>query len=253
MPLTSSGPDPGSLSDVELADILSIVAHDLRSPLTVVRGFADSIVEYWDSFDDARKLDLVRGIARNAAVLNLRLERALVAARLQAGVFDPDPQPLDIGDLVGRAVTEVAAGLPDRPVDTVVPAGLPEAWGDPTCQWQLVANLVSNAFRHSPPERPVQVTVAVHDTVLEVSVVDAGPGIPDGDQPVLLRPFTRFERTGPVTPGRPRMSVRGLGLGLCWRLAALEGGTIHYRHPGHGGSVFTYTVPRARPDGTGPL
>ena len=254
-----SAPAQAGEQDADLSEVLAVVAHDLRSPLTVIRGFADSAVEHWNDFDDQRKVELARGVVRNAALLGLRLERGVMAARLQAGVLEVDPEELDMGALARRVVNDAVAGGTDREVRVSVAGDPPPAWADEQCQWQILANLVTNAVRHSTAGAPVTVKIgagrrppagaAPHagPAHVEVSVADAGPGIPAGDRERLFRPFNRLERAL-AGDGRRRGTTAGLGLALCWRLVPMQGGSIRYGTTARGGSVFTYTVPAAAGD-----
>jgi signal transduction histidine kinase len=118
-----------------------------------------------------------------------------------------------------------------------VPADLPRAIGDARRQRQILANLISNALKFSPPSEPIEVVVALKDSVAAVSVRDHGHGISPAYLPMIFEKF--YRATG---DGKPKVAGNGLGLYICRLLVEAQGGEIWAESTAGKGSTFTYTV-----------
>lgn len=221
-------------------EFVGVVAHDLRSPMTVIVGYIETVLTHWDDLDDAMKQDLLGVASRNTKRLSTLVEDVLQVARMESGDFPFDFAPFDLGALVHRTVAEMNAARPDRPVEARVPDGLPKAYGDEDRQWRILTNLVSNAQKFSPPDVPAVVEVTAGETHLEVAVTDRGPGIPEEDLPRLFGKFARL-----ATPPSGEKGT-GLGLYICKALVEAQGGTIGAESRVGRGTTMRYTVPRAR-------
>ena len=222
-------------------EFVGVVAHDLRTPLTVAAGYADLLEQAWDGIDPAERRELVGKIKRSLDRLGLLVAEVLDVSRVESGASIAAPEPFDLVDTVRVAVEEVASVDPYPVCDTTIEANLPKALGDRDAIWRVVSNLLSNATKYSPPDAPVSIEVTRHDDLLQVSVRDRGPGIDPSDQPKLFQRFSRvpFAGDGPHPPGT------GLGLFICRTLVEAVGGTIWVdSQPGHG-STFSFTVPAA--------
>jgi len=220
----------------ERAFLLS-VSHDLRTPLTSIRGYAEAIRDgAIDGPDErVRAADIIEAEAR-------RLER-LVAdlldlARLDAHQFSLTPRPFDARELVETTVAGFRPAARDYGVTlTVVPGDAIPADADAERLGQIVANLVENALKYAAGA--VTVTVGRSPSGLELRVVDDGPGVPADEQ---ARVFDRLYTARPV-PGRPVGT--GIGLAIVHELAQAMGGTARYDPspaPDGGGAAFVVTL-----------
>ena len=223
-------------------EFVGVVAHDLRSPMTVIVGYVDTVLSHWDDMDDAMKRELLAVASRNTKRLSGLVEDVLQVARMESGDFPYEIAPFDLGALVRRTAEEMNTARADRPVRAEVPDGLPPAFGDEDRQWRVLTNLVSNAQKFSPPDVPVVVTVTAGETHLEVAVTDRGPGIPEADVPRL---FGKFSRLAAAPTGE---KGTGLGLYICKALVEAQGGTIGVESRVGRGTTMRYSVPRARGD-----
>lgn len=221
-------------------EFVGVVAHDLRSPMTVIAGYVDTVIQRWDVLSDDMKRDLLDVASRNTKRLSVLVEDVLQVARIESGDFPYEIAPFDLGVLVHRTVGEMSAARPDRPVVADVPASLPAALGDEDRQWRVLTNLVSNAQKFSPPDAPVVVSVRPQESFLEVCVADRGPGIPEEDLPRLFGKFARLASA----PGGEKGT--GLGLYICKALVEAQGGTIGVTSRVGEGTTLRYTVPRTR-------
>lgn len=224
-------------------DFVGMVAHDLRSPITVIAGIAECLERRWGVLDDEQKLEFVGSVARNIQRLTALVEDVLTVAHIQSGEFQLDLRPLDLGELLHRVVDEIGSSAPERAIVTDVSDHLPPVHGNVLRQRQVITNLVSNALKFSPPGQPVTVSALRHDGVVEVSVRDHGIGIAPDD---LLRLFERFYRT--EEGRRHDHTGTGLGLYICKSLVESWGGTIRVDSNLGTGSTFTYTSPLAVDD-----
>ena len=241
---------------------VGVVAHDLRSPMGVIAGFADTMLQRWDDIGDDKKRTYLQTISRNINSLTLLVEDVLQAARLEAGEISFRRDPFDLGALVRRTATDLAMGSAARtdPADATAAAGddthgpsalggrvrvdvpedLPLALGDEERQWQVLANLVTNGLKFSAPDSPVEVRVRAADGTLAVSVEDGGVGLAPEDIGIVFDRFTRI-----VRPGQPAVRGTGLGLYICKTFVEAQGGQISVESELGKGSTFTYTVPVA--------
>ena len=221
-------------------EFIGVVAHDLRSPMTVISGYVDTVLIRWDDLDEETKRDLLNVASRNTKRLSNLVEDVLQVARIESGEFPYDIAPFDLGRLVNRTVEEMNAAKPGRPVVAQVPRGLPVALGDEDRLWRVLTNLISNAQKFSPDDVQTVVEVCAADRFLVVSVTDRGPGIPEADLPRLFGKFSRL--------GQPAGGEKGTGLGLYISKALIEaqGGTIEVDSLVGRGTTLRFTVPVAR-------
>lgn len=235
-PTTGDADPPAGEETAEALERLrravAATAHEIRTPVTVLLGVTEALLDGGLAGSPERRERLLRSLARHAALLDALTGDLLAAAQGRRGLLDVATEPMDLA----AHVAESLRGAPDVLVE--VPA---EAWvlGEPHRLEQLLANLVGNARKHG--DAPI--VVRIHDreqdgqqrTVLEVE--DHGPGVPEEFVPELFDEYTR----GPAT------TTRGTGLGLyvVRQLAEAHGGAVDYRPASHGGAVFRVTLPAA--------
>ncbi len=217
-------------------DLIGMVAHDLRGYLTPLDGYIALLRASAER--EGRACDARRAAAAAAAITGLvrMTSRLLTARRLDRGPLMPDTQPLDLVAVV-REVARAVAG-PDTVIRVEAPERLPWA-GDPDLLREALANLLTNALRHSPPDAPVSVRVAVMPedggtrARATVWVSDRGPGIaPD----LLPHIFERF------TSGAGSIGL-GLGLYLAREIARAHGGALTVESTTGHGTTFRLAFP----------
>jgi two-component system sensor histidine kinase KdpD len=157
-------------------------------------------------------------------------------SRLQAGVLGVSAIDIAVDDVVARALGEL--GEPARAIAVAVPDDLPAVRADPGLVERVLVNVVANALRHSPPDRPPLVGASALGSTVEVRVVDHGPGIPDDERD---RVFLPFQRLG----DRDNDSGVGLGLALSRGLAEAMNGTLEPDSTPGGGLTMVLTLPAA--------
>ncbi|GAB3688140.1 ATP-binding protein [Angustibacter aerolatus] len=226
--------------------LISTVAHELRSPLTSVKGFTATLLRRWDRFTDDQKRFMLETIEHDADRVTRLITELLDISRIDAGRLEVRRQPVDVPTAVRRYVDRmVASGHAESTFQVVVEREVPEVWADPDRLDQVLANLLENAVRHG--DGTVEVVVAARTEpigdgepvpVLAVTISDEGEGIAEED---MQRVFTRFWH------GRSRGGT-GLGLYLVRGLIEAHGGRIAVSRAPSGGARFRFTLPAEVPE-----
>jgi signal transduction histidine kinase len=221
--------------------LVSMVSHELRGPLTPILGFAAALERSAadGGLDDEQRAS-VAAIQRNAGRMVSLIDELLISARVAAGELTATPQPIDVVTEVRRTLQEE---LGAHDIDLVADGtSSPVALVERGHFNQMLANLVTNARKYGQP--PIEVRIRDVDDRVEVEVADHGPGVATDVRPVMFERFTQAE--GPPTHD-PGAGV-GLGLAIVKMLAEANHGEITYRPPEAGGpSRFVLSFPTASP------
>ena len=226
--------------DRSRAELVSTVAHELRSPLTSVKGFTATLLNKWGRFTDDQKRVMLETVNADADRVTRLITELLDVSRIESGRLEVHRQLVDVPDRARKIIAgRVAAGEPEDRFRLEVRSGMPETWLDADKIDQILCNLVENAVRHGAGIVTIVVEPARMDGELgapdaaAVSVRDQGEGIaPD----VASRVFRRFWR------GKRRGGT-GLGLYIVKGLVEAHGGTICVRRAPGGGAEFRFIVP----------
>ena len=219
-------------SDRSRADLVSTVAHELRSPLTSVKGFTATLLAKWDRFNDEQKQLMLQTVNSDADRVTRLLTELLDVSRIDAGRLEMRRQVIDLPGCVRKAVAgRIAGGEQESRFEVRITGELPEIWADPDKLDQVVGNLVENALRHGAGT--VTVTVRPFETGAEVLVEDEGEGIPPE---TTARVFTRFWRGN-------RGRGTGLGLYIVKGLVEAHGGSVEVGRADSGGARFRFVLP----------
>lgn len=221
--------------DRERSDLVATVAHELRSPLTGVKGFVQALLTRWDKLSDEQKKLMLTTVHADSDRLSRLIAELLDVARIDTGRLQLHPRPSDAAVLVQRIADSVQAGT-SRRIELDVAPGLSQVNVDPDKFTQVVTNLVENAVRHG--EGRVRVRLAPLPDAgdgpsVELTVDDEGEGIP---VELRRRVFTKFWRGG-VRGGS------GLGLYLVNGLVRAHGGTVTIADAPGGGARVVLTWP----------
>jgi signal transduction histidine kinase len=220
--------------DRERSDLVATVAHELRSPLTGVKGFVSTLLLKWDKLNDDQKKMMLETVSVDADRLTRLIAELLDVARIDTGRLSLYPRPVDIRVAVDRVVALMSAGT-GRKISFDVEGDLPTIHADPDKFVQVVTNLVDNALRHG--EGQVRLTASAitappYDGVL-LHVDDEGDGIsPD----IRSRVFTKFWKHG--TRGGS-----GLGMYIIHGLATAHGGSVEIDDSPSGGARVSIRWP----------
>jgi signal transduction histidine kinase len=217
-------------SDQDL--FLAVISHELRTPVTVIKGFADTLDQHWESLDPAGRREAVRVVRKRASELARLVDRLLVST--------VDPEAFGPFDLVG-ALREAADWLPPESRQRLrlqLPPTLPRAYGDPASIAPVLTELVTNAAKYSSGE--VEVRAAAEPGAVRFEVADRGAGIAPEH---VERAFTRYWRAD--AGDRPAVAGAGLGLHLVRRIVRRQEGWVSLRPRRTGGTVAEVRLLRA--------
>lgn len=215
-------------------DVVSTVSHELRSPLTSVKGYTSLLLHRWDRLPDDRKRLMLEQVHHDADRVTRLVGELLDISRLETGRLVLRRQMVDLAALARSVVDAVGMAYPDLDAEVDVAADVPEIYADPDKLEQVLTNLVENAAKYGDPVG-VRVAGRVHDGEVSVSVADRGPGIAPEDLPRVFTKFFRREH------GRP--TGTGLGLWISRGLVEAHGGRLTVAsNPGQG-ATFCFTLP----------
>jgi signal transduction histidine kinase len=220
------------------ADFVSLVSHELRSPMATVIGSSRTLQQRWRELKPEQRESFLALIADETNRLATLIDDVLDTSRIEAGTFSYAFDDVDVGELV-RDVTSAAEVSQDEvSVVTTVVDHVPVIRGDGERLRQVIANLVDNAVKYSPAGERVEVTTAAVNGSVIVNVRDHGPGIAVEDQTLIFEKFGRA-RSGKTLPGT------GLGLFIARSIAEAHGGTLDVRSLPDEGTIFTLALPGA--------
>ena len=209
---------------------LAVTAHELRTPVALVNGFASTMRDHWQDVTDEERAQLVLRMARSSQRLTRLVEDLVLASRLEAGAIEMRPSNLGLEELLRRAADD-AARTHDAHVEvTTEPL---HVVADRDRFEQMIGNLLQNAVRHGAP--PIELSARRVGDDAEIRVTDHGAGVPEK---LVHRLFERFAKGG-------SSDGTGLGLHIVREMARHQGGeTWHEPTPG-GGATFVVRLPLA--------
>jgi signal transduction histidine kinase len=223
------------------ADLVSTVAHELRSPLTSVKGFTATLLAKWPKFTDDQKLVMLETVNADADRVTRLITELLDVSRIESGRIEVHRELVNIHEQARKVIAgRVAAGDPEDRFRLEAGDGLPETWLDADKIFQILGNLIENAVRHGAGTVTIMVEPARTDEApgVAVSVRDQGQGIAPEVAPRVFRQFWRVKRRGGA----------GLGLFIVKGLVEAHGGTIAVQQAPGGGAEFRFTMPAGTPD-----
>jgi signal transduction histidine kinase len=228
---------------------LATTSHELRTPITVVQGFASTLAQRWEQLTDADRRSAVQTIAERAGSLGRLVEQLLLGSRAGADQLPVSNGPFDLGPLL-RGATVAFRPLSDKHTLVAdIPDDLPPAYGDTMATDIIVGQLLENAFKYSPGGGEVTVRARADGDRIHVTVEDHGIGVADDDHERIFERFFQGE-----TGDRRRFGGIGLGLYIVRRLAVAQGGEVDARSRPGGGTAMRLVLRRAGhgdPDGSG--
>ena len=230
------------------AEFLGMVSHELRAPLTSIKGSAATVLGSSADLDPAVVRQFFRIIEEQADHMHDLVADLLDVARIETGTLPVTPEPAEVAVLVDRARSTFtsAGGRNNLAID--IPPDLPLVMADRRRIVQVVGNLLSNAAKHSSESSVIRISAVREDVHVAVSVADEGRGIPSERLPYLFRKFTRSDGDD-LGSG---VAGSGLGLAICKGIVEAHGGRIWAESEGPGmGARFTFTIPTVEEAGSG--
>ena len=229
--------DASTRAERSRADLVSEVAHELRSPLTSVKGFTSTLLTKWERLTDKQKLFMLETVNADADRVTRLIHDLLDVSRIESGRLEIRRQVVDLPGAVRRVVAGfVAAGEPEERFRVEARGDLPQMWIDSDKLHQILSNLVENGVRHGAGT--VSIVIEPCEGGTAVSVRDEGQGIAPETIPRVFRQFWRSKRR----------SGTGLGLFIVKGLVEAHGGTITVGRAPSGGAEFRFTMPAGTPE-----
>jgi len=217
------------------ADFVSLVSHELRSPMAAVIGAARTLQSRWRELQPEQRESFLALIGDETTRLAALIGDVLDTSRIEAGTFSYRFRDVDVAALVQELIATATVGQDEVPIVAEI-GSVPRVRGDGDRLRQVFANLIDNAVKYSPAGEPVEVSVAQSNGAVLVSVRDRGPGIKSQDQRMVFEKFGRVLGSG-SKPGT------GLGLFIARSIAEAHGGTIDLSSAPGRGTTFSVRLP----------
>jgi two-component system, OmpR family, sensor histidine kinase KdpD len=219
--------------------LLAALSHDLRTPLTVLVGLAESLALTKPPLSPAQ-LESAEAIQDEARRMSTLVSNLLDMARIESGEVKLNLQWQPLEEVIGSALNAAHGMLKQHLVEVHIPRNLPLVRFDALLIERVLVNLLENASKYTPPGSTVELSAQIVGDRLSVSVSDNGPGLTVGREEAVFQKFTRGERES-ATPGV------GLGLAICRAIVESHQGKIIGTHRPGGGARFTFTLPLGNP------
>lgn len=218
-------------------ELVAIVSHDLRSPLSFIVGVSDLLLTR--RLEETEQRHLLETMSGEGQRLSALVDDFLDIQRMEFGAMRVEPAPVDLRVVLDRALA-VVGDDPARPIVVDVGEAPPLLFDQQHLQ-QVLVNLLSNARKYSPAGGEIRIAARPLAGEVEIAIADSGLGIPPDALPRLFQKFYRVQ-----TADRRSISGTGLGLAICRRIVEAYGGQIQATSDGPGlGSTFAFTVPAA--------
>lgn len=216
---------------------LGLVSHELRTPISTIAGNAQLLLRRGERLDEAGRLQALNDIVAESLRFQAIIENLLVLTRVEAG-RELVQDSVDLTAVVQEVVEATQRWIPDRLVSLAAAGGVPPAAADQTLVTMVLRNLIENAVKYSEHGSVVKVSLSLNEAGRPtVRVADRGIGI-DADE--IEKIFEPFYRTAPAAA---RATGMGLGLAVCLKVIAAQGGSLGVEPRTGGGSVFSFVLP----------
>jgi signal transduction histidine kinase len=222
-----------------MRSFIDTAAHDLRSPLASMVGFSTLLATNWAALSDENRLKFVTTIDRQSHKLTWLVNDLLTLSSIEGGVLTTTPQQLVVAEAISACL---AASNQDT--ENVAISCAPDlvVWADPLHLGRIIDNYLQNAFKYGQP--PVRIEAGRREDMVEIRVLDHGPGVPPEFEAKLFGKFARAD-----LPSTRRMTGTGLGLSIVRGLAEATGGRAQYRANVPHGSCFSVLLPTGERSG----
>ena len=225
-------------ADRTKSEFVSMLAHELKGPMTTIMGFSETLKAQWDKVADQKKIQIIDIISKETGRLSWLVNDLLDVSRMEAGTLRYDLAPVSLPELVDSIITVHTSLSAQHIVVNDLSAGLPEALADNDRLRQVFINLLTNATRYSPEGTAVHVSARPlpDEHKIEVTVADEGIGISDQDRDRIFSKFSMLPKPGWVKKGT------GLGLFITKGIIEAHGGDIWVESEPGKGSRFLFTL-----------
>jgi signal transduction histidine kinase/CheY-like chemotaxis protein len=221
------------------SQFLANMSHELRTPMNSIIGFSEILTERLDGQIDPKHVGFIRHIHDSGQHLLAIINDILDLSKIEAGKMEVYPEKFPVAPVV-HSICQVIRGMARSvPMFSVeIPAGLPQIETDLAKFRQILFNLISNAVKFSPADKPITIRAAIEGDSLRMSVRDEGIGIDPAHHELIFQEFRQVDATA-----RREFGGTGLGLALVRRFVELQGGKVTLRSALGEGSTFSFTLP----------
>jgi two-component system sensor histidine kinase KdpD len=219
--------------------LLAALSHDLRTPLTSLVGWSESLAQAKPALAPAQR-EMAVALHDEALRMSTLVSNLLDMARIQSGEVKFNLQWQALEEVVGSALRASASQLKEHLVSTRLAPDLPLVRFDAVLIERVLCNLLENAAKYTPPGSRIVIAAELHGVWLNVMIYDNGPGLPQGREEAVFEKFTRGERES-AKPGV------GLGLAICRAIVEAHGGKIAATASPEGGAAFVFSLPLGTP------
>ena len=220
------------------SSLLSSVSHDLRTPLAVISGATDTLLELGEGGDRATRQKLLEDVLAESHHLARLVDNLLSMTRLDAGSIRVEKQWYPLEDVIGSALGRLGKDVAGRKVNKLLPDDLPLVPLDGVLIEQVLVNLLENAVRYSDPNTAVDIMARAENDEVVITVADRGPGLAEGEE---VKVFDKLFR-GAASANSAERGV-GLGLAIARAIVEVHGGSIWAENRAGGGAMFSFRLP----------
>ena len=228
-------------ADRTKSEFVSMLAHELKGPMTTILGFSETLKQQWEKVPDEKKLSILDIVAKETGRLSRLVNDLLDVSRMEAGTLRYELSPVSLIELLESIITVHTSLSAQHLVVNDVPPNIPHVLADNDRLRQVFINLLTNATRYSPEGTAIRVRAREmpDDGMIEITVSDEGIGISDQDRDRIFSKFSMLPKPGWVKKGT------GLGLFITKGIVEAHGGRIWVESEPGKGSSFTFTLRRA--------
>ena len=220
-------------------EFVSMVSHDLRSPLTAIMGYVE-LLDRVGPINDQQK-DFIRRVQESVHSVTALINDLLELGRIEAGISGQD-DIVALDSVVKEAIDSISFQMGENKLnlETRIPAEVPLIYGNPVRIRQMLDNLLGNALKYTPVDGDIEVSIVLEADQLLLKITDSGPGIPVADQPHIFEKFYRGSNVSTKVTGS------GLGLAIVKSIVEAHNGRIWVNSVQGKGSTFTVVLPTTK-------
>jgi two-component system, OmpR family, sensor histidine kinase KdpD len=222
---------------------LAMISHELRTPMTSIKGFATTLLADDVVWPPDKQLDFLQTINREADKLSDLIEQILDLSRMEAGILRISPRKLFLKNVTDAVQNQLQSIAINHELVFDIPQNLPAVLCDGQRVAQVLTNLVGNAVKFSPQKTQIKILAVQSSEMIQVEVSDQGSGIPLSDRTRVFEAFSQLENGT-----RNRSNGAGLGLAICKGIIEAQGGRIWIKDQPGPGTVISFTLPVWRID-----
>lgn len=224
------------------SELISSVSHELRSPLTLIKGYSTSLLRHDVKWDERDTREFLRVIDEKTDVLRDLIDKLLQSAKLEAGALRLEKEPVLVTQLARKLMREADLNAKQHVFSLDFPASFPVVEADVRCIEQVLRNLIQNAVKYSPDGSEIVVKGDVEAEQLVISISDSGIGISRDDQERIFERFFRVD-----SPAVRSTAGSGLGLSIARAHVEAHGGRLWLESETGKGSRFFFSLPLEQP------